>query len=312
MKKLIVAILSGILLLGSFAGCAPTQKTVEENLGIKSIADLNEYSEWFHDDSNAPVIIGIDPGAGIMAAAARAVEDYDLDFTLIASSEAAMIATLETAIQNRQAVVITGWAPHWKFANEDWGLKFLDDPKGSFGQEERIDIYSRLNFERDHPEINKFFANMSFSEAQMASLMGAVQSSNAGGSQQKITAAVTGWAEANLDLINEWFDGVGSFEGETVSIVYVNWAEGVAMTHLAAYLLSERGAQTNINMADIGPVFASLADGDSDIFMDTWLPFTHENYLDGYGDKITQVSTVFVGAKIGMVVPSYVYDDPVA
>lgn len=72
-------------------------------------------------------IVGIEPGAGIMSATEKAVEEYGLDYQLQDSSSAAMAASLQKAINNKEWIVVTGWTPHWKFAK--WDLKYLDDPK---------------------------------------------------------------------------------------------------------------------------------------------------------------------------------------
>jgi glycine betaine/proline transport system substrate-binding protein len=84
-------------------------------------------------------IIGIDPGAGIMAASEKALIEYELDYELVEGSDATMVATLKQAIDNNKWVVVTGWAPHWKFAT--WDLKFLDDPKG-FTEKRKPSIHS--------------------------------------------------------------------------------------------------------------------------------------------------------------------------
>lgn len=100
---------------------------------------------------------------------------------------------------------------------------------------------------------------------------------------------------------------------ETVKLVYVNWAEGIAMTNLAKVILEEKmGYQVEMTMADVAPVFASLASGDKDVFMDAWLPVTHKSYMDKYGDDIEDLGVDFKGAKLGLVVPSYVDIDSIS
>lgn len=94
---------------------------------------------------------------------------------------------------------------------------------------------------------------------------------------------------------------------KTVRLGYVNWAEGVAMTYLAKVVLEEKmGYQVEVTMADVAPVFSSVANGDYDAFLDTWLPVTHETYMKEYGDRLVDLGTSFVGGRIGLVVPEYV------
>ncbi len=98
-----------------------------------------------------------------------------------------------------------------------------------------------------------------------------------------------------------------SAESKVLKIGYVNWAEGIAMTNLAAGILEEKmGYDVDLVLADVAPVFTSLASGNTDVFLDTWLPVTHADYLNEYGNDIVDLGTEYEGALIGLVVPSYV------
>lgn len=55
-----------------------------------------------------------------------------------------------------------------------------------------------------------------------------------------------------------------------ISIAYPNWAEGIAVTHLAREILVEEGYQVELLNADIAPIFTSLARGKTDVFLDSW------------------------------------------
>lgn len=106
------------------------------------------------------------------------------------------------------------------------------------------------------------------------------------------------------------FTGCMQRNDKEIDIVYVTWAEDIAMTNLAKYLIEDRTDYTvNMKEADVAPVFADLAEGNSDIFMDSWLPLTHKQYIEQYGKDLVKVATVYDSAKIGLVVPKYVYDN---
>jgi glycine betaine/proline transport system substrate-binding protein len=95
-------------------------------------------------------------------------------------------------------------------------------------------------------------------------------------------------------------------EPKAVKLVYVNWAEGIAMTNLAKAILEEKmGYEVEIQVADVGPVYTSVASGDADAFLDGWLPVTHASYMEEYGDRVVDLGTNYDGARIGLVVPSY-------
>ena len=78
-----------------------------------------------------------------------------------------------------------------------------------------------------------------------------------------------------------------------ISIAYVNWAEGISMTYLAKAIFEDQGYKVQLKNADVAPVFAALAKKDADVFLDTWLPVTHKDYFEQYGDDISVIGTLF-------------------
>ncbi len=97
------------------------------------------------------------------------------------------------------------------------------------------------------------------------------------------------------------------------NLVYVNWAEGVAYTHLAKVVLEEKmGYEVNITAAEVGPGYTSIAQGDMDAFMESWLPILHRDYYETYGDDILDLGHVYEGTLSGLVVPEYVTIDKIS
>lgn len=91
-----------------------------------------------------------------------------------------------------------------------------------------------------------------------------------------------------------------------IELVYVNWTEGIAITHLAKVILEEEmNYEVEAMVAYIGPVYASLGNGDKDAFLDAWLPVTHNDYIQEFGDQIVDLGMVFEKAQLGLVVPAY-------
>ena len=74
-----------------------------------------------------------------------------------------------------------------------------------------------------------------------------------------------------------------------ITIAYANWAEGIAVTHLAKAILEEQGYEVTLQNADIAPIFASISNQKADVFMDTWLPVTHADYMEQYGNKLEEI-----------------------
>src|SRR5699024_2268989 len=97
-------------------------------------------------------ITAIEPGAGVVQAAEDTVEEYENmeGWEVATSSSGAMATALGEAISNEEPIVVTGWSPHWKFAEYD--LRYLDDPKGVFGEAETIETMVREGLEDDMPE----------------------------------------------------------------------------------------------------------------------------------------------------------------
>lgn len=100
---------------------------------------------------------------------------------------------------------------------------------------------------------------------------------------------------------------------KTADLVYVNWAEGIAYTNLAKVILEDKmGYEVEITSADVGPAYTSIAQGDSDAFMETWLPVLHADYYEQFKDDITDLGKVFEGTQSGLVVPQYVTIDNIS
>lgn len=91
-----------------------------------------------------------------------------------------------------------------------------------------------------------------------------------------------------------------------ISIGYVNWSEGIAMSYLAKAMLEEQGYKVTLKNADIAPIFTSVAAGKVDLFLDAWLPDTHVDYMRQYGDRLEIIGVPFENARLGLAVPSYV------
>ena len=104
-----------------------------------------------------------------------------------------------------------------------------------------------------------------------------------------------------------------STENKTADLVYVNWAEGVAYTHLAKVILEdEMGYEVTITAADVAPAYAAVAQGDKDAFMETWLPVLHKDYVERFEGQVVDLGHVYEGTRSGLVVPQYVTIDKIS
>jgi glycine betaine/proline transport system substrate-binding protein len=103
-----------------------------------------------------------------------------------------------------------------------------------------------------------------------------------------------------------------SEDKKEITIAFVDgWAEGVAMTYITKQIFQDQGYTVETKTAAVDLVFASLANGDVDVFMDTWLPITHKEKVVKLKDKIESLGTNLDQARIGLVVPAYVTIDSI-
>ncbi|RKL67009.1 glycine/betaine ABC transporter [Salipaludibacillus neizhouensis] len=158
---------------------------------VNSVEDLNEHIELFEGQ-----IIGFDSGAGTMEVTEQLIEDYNLEFELLPSSEPAMITAIGEAIKNEEPIVSPLWSPHSVFSNYD--LKFLEDPQNTFGGVEKIHHATRLGFEEDHPEVSEWFKNWKMDDEQIGQLISYVDNA-----EDPLDGAKK-WIEENQDLVDEW------------------------------------------------------------------------------------------------------------
>lgn len=246
-------------------------------------------------------ITGIDPGAGIMEAAERAIEDYDLEeWTLTSGSDAAMAASLKKAYDKEEAIIVTGWTPHWKFAEYD--LKYLDDPEGSFGGEEQINTIGRLGLKDDLPEAYEILSNFNWDEADMAEIMVAIQD----GEQEEVAAQ--NWIDDNAEKVASWVEGIDKVDGDKIKLAYVAWDSEIASHNVMKLVLEDMGFNVTLTQVEAGPMWTAVADGSADATLAAWLPITHETYAEKYEGDFDVLGVSMEGVKIGLVVPEYMKD----
>ncbi|OWZ82960.1 glycine betaine ABC transporter substrate-binding protein [Natranaerobius trueperi] len=166
---------------------------VPEYMEVDSIDELNDSP---YGDDLGWEITGIDEGAGVMERTTEAIDEYGLDFDLLPSSDAAMTVNLEDAYESEEPVIVTGWTPHWKFS--EWDLKFLEDPKGVYGEAETLDGIAREGLEEDLPEVHQFLSNFYVDDDQLGEIMGMI----ADGEDEYEAARI--WMEDNMDVVEDW------------------------------------------------------------------------------------------------------------
>lgn len=95
---------------------------------------------------------------------------------------------------------------------------------------------------------------------------------------------------------------------KAVKIAYINWDEDVALSNLYKTVLESKGYKVDLQLLDAGPIYAGLAKGDADLFLDAWLPATHEKYWKEFGAQLEDLGVWYDNATLNLAVPTYVKD----
>ncbi len=258
-------------------------------------------------------IVGIEAGSGVVSAAENAVkaeygdgqQGYDLDVEVVPSSSAAMAASLESAIDKKEWVVVTGWTPHWMFAAFD--LKYLDDPLGVFGSEEAIHTVVRKGLQEEKPGAYQVLDRFHWTASDMESVMLDIYEN-----ETPPQDAAQAWIDAHRDQVDSWIEGVEKVDHKPLSLVYVAWDSEIASTNMIALVLGEIGYDVEITPVDNTPMWQAIAQGTHDGMVAAWLPGTHAEQYKMFKDDVVDLGPNLEGAKIGLVVPDYVDIDSIA
>ncbi|GAB3213859.1 glycine betaine ABC transporter substrate-binding protein [Marinactinospora thermotolerans] len=100
----------------------------------------------------------------------------------------------------------------------------------------------------------------------------------------------------------------GGDTAKQISIGLIPWEEDIAVTNLWKVILEEKGYEVEVQSVDVAPVYQGVAQGDIDLYLDTWLPTTHADYWEQYGDDMEDLGVWYDNASLKLTVPSYVED----
>lgn len=245
-------------------------------------------------------IVGIDPGSGLMKAAAKAVQDYGLDdWNLVEGSGTAMTAALSQAYSQQKPIIVTGWTPHWMFIK--YKLKYLDDPKQSFGGSEEIHTIARLGLKQDMPSAYQFLDRFEWKPSDMEAVMSLIADG------MEPAAAADQWVDQHADVVAKWTQGIApASSGQPIKLAYVAWDSEIASTNVVRSVLANKlGYKPDMLQVEIGPMWAGIAGGDADAMVAAWLPTTSKDYYDKYKGSFEDLGPNLSGTKLGLVVPEY-------
>ena len=99
-------------------------------------------------------------------------------------------------------------------------------------------------------------------------------------------------------------EGTGASDGDAAAdrpitiAVFNGWDEGIAASELWKAVLEENGYEVELEYADPAAVYNGIASGDYDVTLDTWLPLTHADYIEEYGDDMVDLGAWNEDAKL--------------
>lgn len=178
---------------------------IADELGISSLADLDEHAEAFDHK-----IYGIEagsPGNETIQAAIDA-DAYGLgDWTLVESGTPAMLTQVQKAQGRGDAIVFLGWSPHWMTVEFD--TVFLEDPEGVWGGAGTIRAVARAGLADDAADIHTFISNLTFTTDDAGRFYYDHDKSG-----QEIGDIATAWIKANPDKVKTFLADVKTVDGE--------------------------------------------------------------------------------------------------
>ncbi len=189
--------------------------------GLQSFEDIAR----FRDELNGQ-IYGIEPGNDGNRLILDMIEadQFGLGgFELVESSEAGMLSAVMRAARQNQHVVFLGWEPHPMNANIE--MEYLAGGDDVFGPDfggATVHTNVRAGYMTECPNVGRLLENLVFSLDMENEIMGAILDDGADPED-----AARAWLTRNPQILDEWLEGVTTFEGAAESPDVVRSALGI-------------------------------------------------------------------------------------
>lgn len=176
--------------------------------GVHSFADLAKYADKFDDK-----IYGIEPGAPANQNISKMIGDKAFglgNWTLVASSETAMLTQVERAVRDKRWIVFLAWEPH--LMNTKFHLTYLSGGDAYFGPNyggATVNTVTRTGFANQCANLGRLFKQMTFNVDLENHIIANVLQDKV-----NINTAARDALKAHPDLIGAWLDGVTTVNGE--------------------------------------------------------------------------------------------------
>lgn len=172
--------------------------------GVKTFADLDQHADKF-----SRKIYGIGSGAPANESIQKmiAADEFGLkDWSLVESSEQAMLVQVGRAVKREQFVVFLGWTPHPM--NVQYDMRYLKGGEKYFGASGSVNTLARKGYAAQCPNVGKLLSNLKFTQEMENAIMDKVLSKQASNDE-----AIKAWLKANPAVVAGWLEGVTSRTG---------------------------------------------------------------------------------------------------
>jgi glycine betaine/proline transport system substrate-binding protein len=176
------------------------QGQTEQGIAVPSYMNTTSLNQL--NDSEADLILGIEPGSVVMGVIYDAVmPTYGLKQKLVEASTEGMLAEVERLYNDREEFGLVAWSPHWM--NQRYDLRYLEDPIDAFGElndPARITAIVNKNLPENEPAAYAFMDALTFDEEQLNDLESTIEEAGdpLEGARQ--------WAQDNRDVWQPWVE----------------------------------------------------------------------------------------------------------
>jgi glycine betaine/proline transport system substrate-binding protein len=176
--------------------------------GLKTYADIAKFK-----DQLGGKIYSIEAGSSANQTISKMIADNTFGlggFTLVESSEQAMLSQVSHKIKQKEPVVFFGWRPHPM--NINIPMAYLANGNDVFGPNDggaSVLTLTRAGYVKECPNVGRFLSNLVFDVAMEDRLMSDILDKN-----MQPDAAAKAWIKQNPAVLERWLDGVTTLDGK--------------------------------------------------------------------------------------------------
>lgn len=174
--------------------------------GLRDFADIAAFKEELDGKIHA-----LEPGNDSNNILVQMIEQdaFGLgDFELVEASEQAMLSAVDRAVAQHKPIVFVGWSPHPM--NVRFDMEYLSGGDDWFGPNYgSASVWTGLRpgYADNCPNALKFFQNLRYSVEMLSAVMQIMDEEGKDGK-----TAAREWLVANPEVLEDWLDGVTTFD----------------------------------------------------------------------------------------------------